>query len=168
LQQRRTTLKSQRRPLSPRFDTLMKRSRRDGDASRVAVSILRAHSRVAQTVERALAEADMTLPQFNILMELAASSDESLPLYAINARLISTPPNTSWLCSRMESKGLVRRRRDRDDARVVVVELTEKGWTAVAKSAPLVFAAEKELLKSYSRTELRSLGSLLARLLEPS
>ena len=89
-----------------------------------------------------------------------------MPLYEINARLISTPPNMSWLCSRMEQTGSVRRRRDTGDARVVIIQLTEKGWAALAKAAPLVFETEKKLLAGYSRSELRSLGELLGRLLE--
>jgi DNA-binding MarR family transcriptional regulator len=149
-----------------RFQDLMRQASRDRDASRVAVSILKADSKVAQRLERALADAGLTLPQFNLLMELAASPDATLPLYEINARLISTPPNTSWLCTRMEQSRLVTRRRDKSDARVVMVALTERGWAALAKAAPLVFAAEKELLDGYSRAELRSLAKLLAPLLE--
>ncbi len=146
----------------------MKRSGRDRDASRVAVAILKADSKIAQALERSLAEVGMTLPQFNLLMELAGSSDAELPLYEINSRLISTPPNTSWLTSRMEEKDLVRRRRDASDGRVVIVELRERGWAALSEAAPLVFRAEKELLAGYSKTELRSLGDLLGPLLEAS
>lgn len=159
-------MSAQRQTMNPRFHDLMSRSGRDAHASRVAVSILKADSRVAQVLERSLVGADMTLPQFNLLMELAASPDARLPLYEINARLISTPPNTSWLCSRMEERGVVKRRRHGDDARVVVVELTQRGWKALAKAAPLVFEAEKEMLGSYSKTELRSLHGLLSRLIE--
>lgn len=146
------------------FRDLMERSMRDREASRVAVSILKADSKVAQTIERALADAGMTLPQFNFLMELAASPEGALPLFEINARLISTPPNTSWLCARMEEARLVKRRRDPNDGRVVIVELTKKGWSALGKATPLVFQAEKDLLASYSRSELKTLSTLLARL----
>jgi DNA-binding MarR family transcriptional regulator len=146
------------------FRDLMERSKRDRDASRVAVSILKADSKVAQTIERALADAGMTLPQFNLLMELAASPEGALPLYEINARLISTPPNTSWLCARMEEARLIKRRPDPNDGRVVVVELTKKGWNALGRATPLVFQAEKELLAPYSRSELKTLAALLARL----
>ncbi len=146
------------------FRVLMERSKRDRDASRVAVSILKADSKVAQTIERALADAGMTLPQFNLLMELAASPEGALPLYEINARLISTPPNTSWLCTRMEEARLIKRRPHPNDGRVVVVELTKKGWNALGRATPLVFHAEKELLAPYSRSELKTLAALLARL----
>jgi DNA-binding MarR family transcriptional regulator len=151
---------------SRRFRELMRRARRDRDASRAAVAIRRADSRVRQTLERALAEAGVSLPQFNVLMELGVSPNANLPLYEINARLISTPPNTSWLCSRMEDRGLLRRRRDTEDARVVVVELTEKGWAELGKAAPLVFQAEQELFGGYSKAELRSLAALLRLLID--
>ncbi len=159
-------LKTHRTAEPKRFRDLMRGAKRDRDASRVAVSILKADSKVAQALERALAGAGLTLPQFNLLMELAASAEAALPLYEINARLISTPPNTSWLCARMEQAGLVRRRRDASDARVVIVALAEKGWRVLAKAAPLVFEAEKKLLAGYSRDELRSLAELLRRLLQ--
>lgn len=159
-------VKTHRAAEPARFQDLMRQAKRDRDASRVAVSILKADSRVAQTLERALGNAGLTLPQFNLLMELAASPEAALPLYEINARLISTPPNTSWLCTRLGEVGLVRRRRDPSDARVVIIELAQKGWAALAKAAPMVFQAEKELLAGYSRTELRSLAGLLVRLLK--
>lgn len=146
------------------FRDLMERSQRDRDASRVAVSVLKADSKIAQTIERALADAGMTLPQFNLLMEVAASPEGALPLYEINTRLISTPPNTSWLCSRMEEARLIKRRPDPNDGRVVIVELTKKGWGALGKATPLVFQAERNLLAPYSRKELRTLAALLARL----
>ena len=158
---------TQRQAEPQRFRDLMKQVGRNRDASRVAVSILRADSKVGQAMERALSEADMTGPQFNVLMELASSPGATLPLYEITQRLISTPPNTSWICTRMEDGGLVRRQRDRRDARVVNISLTEKGWAALAKAAPLVFHTEKELLGDFSRAELRDLGDLLGRLIRP-
>ncbi len=149
-----------------RFRDLMKRSNRNRSASRVAVSILKAHSRIAQTLERALAEAGLTLPQFNVLMELAAVEGASLPLHELNRRLISTPPNTSWLATKMEHAGLVTKDRDQRDARVVILALTEEGWDVLAAAAPLVFDAERQVLTYCTRDDLRALATLLAPLLE--
>jgi DNA-binding MarR family transcriptional regulator len=139
----------------------MRRSHRDVDASRTAVAILRADSKVSQALERALAKAGLSLPQFNILMELANSSDGALPLYELTARLISTPPNTSWLATRMEGAGLVTKCRHDGDSRVVILRLTEQGWSVLEKAAPLVFEAEKKLLGTYSRQDLCALANLL-------
>ena len=152
-------------PMPQRFKDLMRRSKRDWDASRVAVAILRADSKVAQVLERALAEVDLTLPQFNVLMELASSPEGSLPLYGLTQRLTSTPPNTSWLTTRMEEAGFVRKERSTSDTRVVLVKLTNRGWTKLGAAAPVVFAAEKELLGGFGREDLRRLSRLLGELL---
>ena len=150
-------------PAAKRFKQLMRRSRRDWEASKAIVGILRADSRAAQALERALAEVDLTLPQFNVLMVLGASPSASLPLFELNAQLVSTPPNTTWLTNRMEERGLVTKRRDETDRRVVLLELCEPGWEALGVAAPLVFAAEKDLLAGFKPKEIATLGDLLTR-----
>lgn len=147
-----------------RFRQLSRRASRDRDVSRAAVAILKADSRVSQALERGLAEAELTLPQFNVLMELAATPGGALPLYELNARLVATPPNTSWIATRMEKAGLVTKRRDADDARVVVLALTEAGWAALERALPLVVEAERRLLADFDREDLRMLAALLDRL----
>ena len=149
-----------------RFRDLERRSGRDRDVSRAAVAVLKAESRLGQTLERALSQAGLTLPQFNVLMELAAAEEGTLPLHELTRRLISTPPNTSWITTKMRDAQLVTKQRDQRDARVVVLALTEKGWEALANAAPLVFEAEREVLAHCSPNDLRSLASLLAPLLE--
>lgn len=144
----------------------MAQSQRDWDASRVVVSMLRADSKAAQTLERELGKADLSLPQFNVLMVLASSPEARMPVFELNAQLVSTPPNTSWLSDRMQERGLVKKSRSPDDGRVVILQLTEKGWRALGKAAPLVFDTERELLRRFSRTELRTLGELLTRFLQ--
>lgn len=154
------------RPHGPkRFRQLMQRSERDWSASKVVVGVLRADSLAAQAIERALAEVGLTLPQFNVLMVLSASSSGSLPLFELNAQLVSTPPNTTWLTTRMQERGLVIKTRDPSDGRVVLLELTEAGWAVLGDAAPLVFATEKELLEGLTRSELAILGDLLNRLI---
>ena len=149
-----------------RFHELTRRARRDRDASRVAVGVLKADSRVAQALERALLKAELTLPQFNVLMELAATDGAARPLYELNSRLISTPPNTSWLSSKMVDAGLVTKSRDPGDARVVILTLTDDGWAALERAAPLAFRAERQLLSDYTKDDLRALAGLLGRLVD--
>ena len=148
-----------------RFKDLMSEAGRDRPSSKVVVSILRADSKAAQALERALADVDLSLPQFNVLMVLAASPDARLPIFEVNAALVSTPPNTSWLTTRMEERGLITKARSPDDRRVVMLELTENGWEALADAAPLAFEAERELLAGLSRSDIKTLADLLGRFL---
>ena len=149
-----------------RFEHAAHRAGRDLDASRAAVTVMKASSRLSQAIERALADADLTLPQFNVLMELAASADGSLPQHAVIDRLISTPASLSWLTTRMRDRGLITKERDADDARVVVLAITEVGWTALEDAMPRVFTTEKQLWRDHRRTDLRSLTALLEPLVE--
>lgn len=144
-----------------RFDRAARRAERDRDASRAAVTLMKASNRVARAIERALADADLTLPQFNVLMELAASPDGTLPQHAVIDRLISTPSSLSWLTTRMRDRGLITKERDDGDARVVVLAITESGWDALEDAMPRVFAAERDLWRGHRRRELRDLVMLL-------
>jgi DNA-binding MarR family transcriptional regulator len=150
-----------------RFGQMTAAAGRNRDASRAAVEILRAGSRVSRVIDAALSKAGLTLPQFNILMELASTSEASLPLYEVNARLISSPPNTSWLTKRMERAGLITKTRAHHDARVVELALTDDGWAALERAMPLVFSAEIDLLSDYTRDDLRDIARLLSRLTAP-
>lgn len=147
-----------------RFRGMTAAAGRDRDASRAAVEILRAASRVSRVIDAALSQAGLTLPQFNILMELASTPDASLPLYEVNARLISSPPNTSWLTTKMQQAGLVTKTRAHHDARVVELALTDDGWAALERAMPPVFAAEINLLADYTRDELCDLAQLCGKL----
>ena len=149
-----------------RFRELTRRAHRNREASRVAVAILKADSHVGQALERALLGAGLTLPQFNVLMELASVDGAALPLYELNSRLINTPPNTSWLSSKMVDAGLVTKTRDATDSRVVILAMTERGWEVLETAAPAAFDAERELLGGFTKSELRTLSTLLARLVD--
>jgi DNA-binding MarR family transcriptional regulator len=74
----------------------------------------------------------------------------------------------SALVDRMEREKLVRRARDQRDRRVVVVQITRRGWERLRRGAPAVFRAEKKLLEGFSRTELKALAGLLSALAEPA
>ena len=110
-----------------RFRVAEQQAGRNRDVSRAAVAVMTAGSRVAREIERALSDADLTLPQFNVLMELAASPEGSLPMHEVIDRLISTPSNLSFLATRMAERGLVTKQRSDEDARVVVMTITEAG-----------------------------------------
>src|SRR5699024_5013968 len=102
-----------------------------------------------------------TLPQFNVLMELAASPNGDLPLHTVTERLIGTPANLSWLTTRMRDRGLITKNRDPSNARVVRLAITDVGWSALEQAMPPVFATEQQLWQHHRHADLRTLASLL-------
>jgi DNA-binding MarR family transcriptional regulator len=82
-------------------------------------------------------------------------------LSEVARRLLKSPPNVTSLIDRMERDGLVARTREGPDRRVVKARITERGWRALRRAAPAVFAAEKRLLTCLSRDRRRDLTRLL-------
>ncbi len=130
---------------------------RDRSASRVVLAIVRAEARLTGELEKAVSGAGLSGPQFNVLMEVAAAPGGRLALHEICDRLLKSPPNVTALVDRLERDGLLRRERSREDRRLVMATLTERGWEALAAAAPAVFAAERGVLRDLSATGRREL-----------
>ena len=67
----------------------------------------------------------ITFPQYNVLLEI--SRNGPMPMSELGDHMLVAPANVTGLVDRMELKGYVRRRRDRKDRRLYVVEMTPIG-----------------------------------------
>ena len=149
-----------------RFDEATSAAGRQRTLSASAVTVMKAGARLARAIERSLTDTPLTLPQFNVLMELAGSEGGVLPMHEMTDRLISTPPSMSGLTTRMRDLGLITKQRSGEDERVVLLEVTEAGWDALEQAMPRVFEAEKELFADYKRADLQEIIHLLEPLID--
>jgi MarR family transcriptional regulator, organic hydroperoxide resistance regulator len=110
-----------------------------------------------------LAEVQLTYPQYLTLLALW-ESDEPLSVGALGERLRLDSGTLTPLLKRLESAGLVVRRRDASDERRVLIELTDEGWALRERVAHV----PKELFASlaFSPKEATELRRLLAKVLE--
>jgi MarR family transcriptional regulator, organic hydroperoxide resistance regulator len=110
-----------------------------------------------------LAEVQLTYPQYLSLLALW-ESDERLSVGALGARLRLDSGTLTPLLKRLESAGLVVRRRDEKDERRVLIELTDEGWALRERVAHV----PKELFASlaFSPSEATQLRRLLGRVIE--
>ncbi|WP_312935942.1 MarR family transcriptional regulator [Pseudomonas sp.] len=67
----------------------------------------------------------LTYPQY--LAMLVLWEQDGLTVGEISHRLLTDPGSLTPLLKRLESEGLLKRTRSRDDERVVIVQLTDKG-----------------------------------------
>lgn len=67
----------------------------------------------------------LTYPQY--LAMLVLWEQDGLTVGEISHRLLTDPGSLTPLLKRLESEGLLKRTRSRDDERVVIVKLTDKG-----------------------------------------
>lgn len=70
------------------------------------------------------------------------------------------------MIDRLETKGLIVRRRDSGDRRLVNIELTEQGLVAYPKMRLCALRVLNRFLRGFSASEARQLESYLVRMLE--
>lgn len=122
------------------------RSARSADAVRAA-------ARLAKVSGSALAEADLTLPQYRVLVFLVA---RGRPATHVAALLGVTPSTVTSVVDGLVGRGLVDRSSDPDDRRRVVLSLTTDGERAVHQGDRVVGAALDRLLGRLEPDEAES------------
>ena len=110
-----------------------------------------------------LAEVQLTYPQYLTLLALWESG-EPLSVGALGERLRLDSGTLTPLLKRLETAGVVVRRRDASDERRVLIEVTDEGWALRERVAHV----PKELFASlaFSPKEATELRRLLAKVLE--
>ncbi len=110
-----------------------------------------------------LAEVQLTYPQYLTLLALW-ESDQTPSVGELGERLRLDSGTLTPLLKRLESAGLVVRRRDATDERRVLIELTDEGWALRDRVAHV----PKELFASLalSPSDATQLRRLLAKVID--
>jgi len=98
----------------------------------------RVAARLAKLVERAVTEADLSLPQYRLL---ALLSEDSVVASALADKLAVSPPSVTALVDGLVARGLVERRPDATDRRRVAHVLTREGHATLAGADAAAAAA---------------------------
>jgi DNA-binding MarR family transcriptional regulator len=112
--------------------------------------------------------------------ELAALEVTSAQFVVIASLALGEADSASQLCKgisydagamtrmidRLEGKGLLRRRRDNDDRRLVNLELTDEGRAAFPRMRLVAMRVLNRFLRGFTQSEARQLESYLGRMLE--
>lgn len=106
----------------------------------------------------------LTPTQYNALRILAGSHPDPLPCREIGRRMVTPVPDVTRLVARLESKGLVRRRRAAHDRRIVAVAITAPGRRLLATIRRPLAAWLDSRLGPLGEANLNRLSRLLERL----
>jgi DNA-binding MarR family transcriptional regulator len=109
----------------------------------------------SKTIEH---EAGLTLPQL-LLLEALRSEDEPPTAGRLAQRVSLTQGTVTSILDRLEARGLIRRTRSDDDRRRVIVTLTSRGRSLLAKAPPLMHA---DFLRGFSALTVDDRAGLLA------
>jgi DNA-binding MarR family transcriptional regulator len=122
---------------------------------------------MAEKLEPFFASHGLHQSEFDVLATLRRSGKPYAltPTQLYEATMVSSGGMTNRI-DRLEKAGLVERRKNPNDRRGVIVALTEKGFEKITKMVPLHIENERAVLKCLSESEIQTLNSLTAKLIE--
>lgn len=82
----------------------------------------------------ALRGSGLTHPQYEVLAQIAG--EEGIPLTRIGEKLLVTGGNITGIVDRLERDGLVKRKRDKEDRRIIRAFFTAKGKRLYQQASP--------------------------------
>jgi DNA-binding MarR family transcriptional regulator len=118
--------------------------------------------RLEESVSAVLAEHKLTLGQFDILATLRRNSPrgELSPSELLKNVALSSGGMTARL-DKLEEAGLIARKPDPIDRRMLVIELTLQGEKVIDAAAAARFAEARDSLPPFNSSELKTLEDLL-------
>ena len=116
-------------------------------------ALLHAHQQVTRVLDGELrTEHGLSLGDYDVLLRLSRAPDRSLKMTELARRVMMSPSGLTRAADRLVASGLIRRERIEDDARVMLVRLTDEG---------------RGVLRAAARTHLRGIREHFTGLLGP-
>lgn len=119
---------------------------------------------VREARQRVVSRWSLTLPQFEVLAELARADAGGFTFVELSRLLLVTSGNLTGIVDRLAEQRLVERRPDSTDRRVIRVALTDKGRRLTGHMLPAHAADIEEVLSFMPRAALTGLSDLLGQL----
>jgi len=132
----------------------------------VTARVSRIGLHIARRQEEAFGRFGLNRGEVGVLgaLRFAGPKQQLSPTRLFKGLMLSSAGITSRL-DRLEQRGYVKRRRDPDDRRGVLVELTEAGRRVLDQAVSANSGQEKELVANLTRQEQKVLAGLLKKLL---
>jgi DNA-binding MarR family transcriptional regulator len=142
------------------------RPRQDMTPYEVTARISRIGLHIGRHQEEAFGRFGLNRGEIGVLgaLRIAGSKQQLTPTRLFKGLMLSSAGITSRL-DRLERRGYVKRRRDPDDRRGVLVELTDAGREVLDQAVSANTGREKELVANLTKQEQKVLAGLLKKLL---
>ena len=128
----------------------------------IATEIVHISRRLMQRTARAMESLNVGFGQAAILKVLSDHGEMAQRRLAEEIRV--TPATVCGTLKRMERAGLIQRTGDESDARVSIVQLTEKGESCSEEAVRLFTQTDTDMLQGFSGEELAQLKGYLERM----
>jgi DNA-binding MarR family transcriptional regulator len=125
-----------------------------------------AHDRVAQRLGAELSAAcGLAINEFDVLLYLRSHAHEPVRIGALLEAVPLSQPALSRLVARLEARGLLARSEAEDDARAVVVRLTDTGIALIDRALSIhARVVHETLIDKFSETERTALLRTLSQI----
>ncbi|HEX2646539.1 MAG TPA: MarR family transcriptional regulator [Candidatus Dormibacteraeota bacterium] len=121
----------------------------------------------ARLEHRMRTEAELSMPEYELLFRLKMAPDHPLLMGEIAELLINSPSGATRIADRLEKDGLITRETPRDNRRVVQVTLTKRGQHVLEKADQVFRDALRESFAGHlTDSDLDDLRRLMRKLLE--
>jgi DNA-binding MarR family transcriptional regulator len=127
------------------------------------LAMLRTSDHLRRHLSSIIEPKGITRQQYNVLRILRGAGDEGLPTLGVAVRMIEHAPGITRLIDRLESKGLVERRRPEGDRRVVICHVAPAGLALLAELDEAVDAFDRAALSALSEKEQKTVILLLEK-----
>jgi DNA-binding MarR family transcriptional regulator len=129
------------------------------------IALQKAADSTGQQAEQLVKANGLTGAQYNVLRILRGAEPEGLGCSGIGDRMISHDPDMTRLLDRMEKRGLITRKRQQDDRRVVKTRITPEGLSVLRKLDQPVRELHKRQFRELSAAQLKTLIDTLDQIL---
>jgi DNA-binding MarR family transcriptional regulator len=98
-------------------------------------SLFRAQVSVMRQLHAEFPTGEISFTEYDVLFNLSRQSDRQLRIKDLNQHILLTQPSVSRLVDRLAARELVTKTHDPDDARGVLVRLTDRGFQVFRQAA---------------------------------
>jgi DNA-binding MarR family transcriptional regulator len=127
------------------------------------LEIARTHCQLQREFNKVCKEHEATPQQYGVLSILHLNGKGGLACQDVTRRLANPAPDVTRLIDRLVRQRWVRRRRQPDDRRVVMVELTERAEELVERIEPELNELHRQRFGELTEEELAELVRLLRK-----
>jgi DNA-binding MarR family transcriptional regulator len=127
----------------------------------------RTHEFLQKRLAELLRGHQLTPAQYNMLRILCGAEPGGLTCSQAAERMLSPDPDITRLLDRMETNGLIRRDRTKEDRRVVITRITDRGLDLTKQIDAPLHLLLKQCLGRVGQQRLKELIDTLEALREP-
>ena len=131
--------------------------------SQIAISFLQTAQQTSTEIAKKLEPFDLSAQQLKILSIVAKSDEEKVTVNDIKAEMFDPMSNVSRLLNKLMDKKLIIKIRDEEDQRLVFIQITKEGTTALIEGKNAMDEAMSSF-ENLTQEELITLSTLIQKI----